>query len=215
MFKYQSVSAVFCIIVIVVTFFSCSPQKKNTAYFQTIPYNSEIQTLITKDFEHKIKPDDILVINITSPSEEVKNYNTTSDNNIVDKNGRIQLYKLGEIKVSDLTLAQAKEKITGLLVPDYFKQASVSVRFRNHKVVMLGEIGSPGVIQMETEHLPLLEALSLRGDLKETAKRDNILVIRSTEKGKLFYRVNLLDGSVFNSNFYYPKKSCVYYLSAT
>ena len=60
--------------------------------------------------------------------------------------------------------------------------------------------------------MPLLEALSLRGDLKETAKRDNILVIRSTEKGKLFYRVNLLDGSVFNSNFYYLQADDIVYV---
>ena len=190
---------------------SCSTPK-NTAYFQTVPPNSEIQTLVTKDFEHKVKPDDILAISVTSPSEDIKNYNLASDGYLVDKNGNIQLYKLGEIKVLDLTLAQIQTKITKLLVPDYFKDATISVRFRNHRIVVLGEIGAPGVIPMETEHLSILEAISMKGDLRENAKRDNILVIRNSERGKQFFRINLLDGSVFNSPFYYLQADDIVYI---
>ena len=190
---------------------SCS-SPKNTNLFQTIPYNSEIKTLITKDFEHKVKADDLLSITIVSPSEEAKNYNTFSDGYLVDKNGNIQLYKIGDVKVEGLTVAQVKDRVTKLLVPDYFNQASVAVRFRNHKIVVIGEVASQGVVKMETEHISIVEALATQGGLTPNSRRDNILVIRNTESGKLFYRINLLDGSVFNSDFYYLQANDIVYV---
>lgn len=190
---------------------SCNPEK-NTTYFQTIPYNSEVQTLITKDFEPRVKPDDILDITIVSPSQEVKDYNAAPEGYLVDKNGNIQMFKLGEVKVLDLTLSQIKTKITQMLVPDIFKQVGVSVRFKNHRVVVIGEVNSAGVIPMPTEHLSIVEAIAIRGDLRETARKDNILIIRNTEKGKMFHRVNLLDGSVFNSPFYYLQSDDIIYV---
>lgn len=212
MFKYLSVNSFFSILIIgVLLNMSCTPAK-NTSYFQTVPYNSEIQTLITKDFEHKIRVDDLLTIEILSPGEDVKFYNAVSNGYLVDKFGNIQIYKLGDVKVLDLTLSQVKERIIKKLVPDYFKQATVSVRFKNHKVVMLGHVSGPRVIPMETENLSILEAISLSGDLKPDARQDNILVIRTTEKGKVFYRVNLLDGSIFNSPFYYLQADDIVYV---
>lgn len=190
---------------------SCTPEK-NTVYFNTVPYNSQIQTLITKDFEHKVKADDVLQIGIYSRSPDVALYNTAPDGYLVDKNGNIQLYKLGDVRVTGLTLEQVKEKIKRSLVPDIMTEATVSARFRNHKIVVLGEVGTPGIIPMETEHLSLLEAISSRGDLRPTARKDNILVIRNTDRGKLFYRVNLLDGSVFNTDYYYLQADDIVYV---
>jgi polysaccharide export outer membrane protein len=190
---------------------ACTPQK-NTAYFQTVPYNSEIQTLVTKDFEHKIKVDDVLLIGIFSPSERITLYNTSPEGYLVDKSGNIQLYNVGNVKVGGLTIEEAKNKIQKLLEPDYLKNVSVSARFKNHKIVVLGEVGSPGIIPMETEHLSILDAIAASGDLRETARKDNLLVIRNTDRGKLFFRVNLLDGSVFNSNFYYLQAEDILYV---
>lgn len=212
MLKYPSFVFVSLLSILVVPgLIGCTTQK-NTTLFQTIPYNSEVKTLITKDFEHKVKPDDLLNIIIVSPSDEIKNFNAIEGGYLVDKHGKIQMYKLGDIKVEGLTLTQVKEKIMNLLVPDYFKQASVSVRFQNHKVVVLGEVGAPGVIVMETEHLSVLEALAKQGNITANARRDNILVIRNTDNGKMFNRINLLDGSVFNSPYYYLQADDIIYV---
>lgn len=211
MHKYRYLNAAFSLLIFGLLAASCTPPK-NTSYFQTIPYNSEIQTLISKDFEHKVRVDDILLIGIYSPSERIALYNNAADGYLVDKNGNIQIFNVGDVKVAGLTLDQVKEKIIKTLQPDYLKNVSVSARFKNHKVVMLGQVGSPGVLPMETEHLSLLEAISARGDLREDARKDNVLVIRNTEKGKIFFRVNLLDGSIFNSNFYYLQADDIVYV---
>lgn len=213
MYKYSVFRFNACMVVLCFFVFSCKTQKE-TPYFKTVPYNSEIQTLITKDFEHKVKVDDLLSIGFYSSSVDIIRYNTSPEGYLVDKNGNIQVYTLGDVKVVGLTLDQVKQRLTKLLMPDYLKQVSVSARFKNHRIVVLGEVRSPGVIPMETEHLSLLEALSLRGDLMPTAKRDNLLVIRNTERGKLFYRVNLLDASVFNSDYYYLQTDDIVYVEA-
>lgn len=210
---HKFLSRIFLLAVVLLGVFalSCTPEK-NTIYFNTVPYNSQIQTLITKDFEHKVAVDDVLQIGIFSRSQDLALYNTSPDGYLVDKNGNIQMYKLGDVKVAGLTLEQVKERIKRSLVPDYMTEATVSARFRNHKIVVLGEVGSPGLIVMETEHLSLLEVISSRGDLRPTARKDNILVIRNTDRGKLFYRVNLLDGSVFNSDYYYLQADDIVYV---
>jgi len=214
MYKSLSVNSVFCIVILTAfLFFSCTPQKNNT-YFQTIPYNSELQTLITKDFEHKIKPDDVLLITFSGASPEIVKYNTNPEGYLVDKTGNIQLYTIGDVKVGGLTLTQVKDRLVKTLTPNIFKQISVTTRFKNHKIIVLGEVGSPGVINMETEHMSLIEAIALQGDLNDNASKDKILIIRNTEKGKIFYRVNLLDGSVFNSDFYYLQAEDIVYVEA-
>lgn len=212
MHKFLSRNFLLAVVLLGVFAVSCTPEK-NTVYFNTVPYNSQIQTLITKDFEHKVKVDDVLQIGIFSRSLETESYNqSTKDGYLVDKNGFIQLFKIGNLKVAGLTLEQVKDRIKNLLVPDYLKEASVSARFMNHRIVVLGDVGTPGIIPMETEHMSLLEAISIRGDLRPTARKDNILVIRNTDRGKLFYRVNLLDGSVFNSDYYYLQADDIVYV---
>ncbi|GAA4753159.1 polysaccharide biosynthesis/export family protein [Flavisolibacter ginsenosidimutans] len=214
MYKYLSVNFVASVVLLGFLGFSCTPQKE-AHYFQTVPYNSEIQTLITKDFEHKVKVDDILLIGFFTNSVEVAKYNTSLEGYLVDKNGNIQIYNIGDVKVVGLTLDQVKQKLMKIFVPDIFKQLTISARFKNHRVVVLGEVGSAGVIPMETEHLSLLEAISMRGDLRPEARKDNVLVIRNTDRGKMFYRVNLTDGSIFNSDYYYLQADDIVYVESS
>jgi polysaccharide export outer membrane protein len=213
MYRYLSQNIVVSVLVLALLGLSCTPQKE-AHYFETVPYNSEVQTLITKDFEHKIKVDDILLIAFFSSSVEIAKYNASADGYLVDKNGNIQVYNIGDVKVVGLTVDQVKQKLMKILMPDIFKTLTISARFKNHRVIVLGEVGSPGVIPMETEHLSLLEAISMRGDLREDARKDNLLVIRNTDRGKMFYRVNLLNSSVFNSDYYYLQADDILYVEA-
>ena len=76
----------------------------------------------------------------------------------------------------------------------------------------MGSVGTSQVIKMTEEQIPLLEVLAGSGDLSEYAKRDNILVIRDTEKGKEFKRINLEDKSIFTSAWYWLKPGDVVYV---
>ena len=201
---------------------SCSPPK-NLAYFQTLPRDTVLQNTVSKNFEIKIAPDDVLAITIASSSPELSGlFNASASGGItagsgtpsgylVDKKGNIQLYKLGNVKVSGLTREELQEKLEKDLSP-YLKEPVVTVRFVNHKVVVLGEVGSPGVLPLAGEQVSLIEALGEKGDLTENARRDNILVIRQTAAGKEFRRLNLLDHSVFSSPYFYLQNEDVVYV---
>lgn len=194
---------------------SCATPK-NTAYFQTIKKDTTLSSTATKNFDLKIVPGDLLSVNITSASPELSSlFNSASSGSttgyLVDKAGNIQFYKLGNIKVTGLTRTQVKEKLEADLAP-YLKDPVATVRFTNHKITVLGEVGSPGVLDLATDQLTLLEAIGKSGDLTKNAKRENILVIRQTESGKEFRHLNLLDHSIFTSPYYYLQNEDVVYV---
>ena len=68
---------------------------------------------------------------------------------------------------------------------------------------------------MPSERLTLLEALAMTGDIANTGRKDNILVIRETPGGKQVKRLDLTNHSVFTSPFYYMKPDDVVYVEPT
>ena len=62
------------------------------------------------------------------------------------------------------------------------------------------------------ERFSVLDALAAAGDLTEYGKRDNVLVIR-TENGKsTYHRLNLTDGSIYASPYFYLQQNDVVYV---
>jgi polysaccharide export outer membrane protein len=197
---------------------SCQPAKKTTTYFQTIHRDTVLQNTVTKNFDLKIRPGDQLAIVISSASAELSGlFNTAlagdagTGGYMVDKNGNIQLYRLGDVKVSGLSRSELKDKLQKELSP-YLKDPLVNVRFANLRVTVLGGVGSPGVINLTGDQINVLEAIGQSGDLAENAKRDNVLVIRQTESGKEFRHLNLMDHSVFSSPYFYLQNEDVVYV---
>ncbi|MFZ4059429.1 MAG: polysaccharide biosynthesis/export family protein, partial [Ferruginibacter sp.] len=97
----------------------------------------------------------------------------------------------------------------------YTKNPTVTVKFINFYITVLGEVNKPGRIQMASERTTILEALGMAGDLSDMAKREDILVIRELEGKRSFERLNLLDKNIFNSAFYYLKNNDVVYVVPT
>ena len=206
-----------------ITFTSCKTAQK-AYYFKTVPRDTTINSAINRVEESRIRKNDMLSINISSlnPAEDMT-YNAaagitgssatagTTSGYLVDAQGNIQLHKLGMIHVEGMTRAELKNKIQTDIEP-YLKDPVVSVRFLNHRVSVLGEVGKPGVIQMPEERLSVLEVLSSSGDVTPSARRDNVLIIRETTQGKQLKRINLEDHSIFNSEWYYLKPDDVVYV---
>ena len=198
---------------------------RDLVYFQNISRDTTVQNTVSKNFDLKIKPDDLLYIGVTSASAEqsllynapqmavVSGSTTTGSTSgyLVDKKGTIQLYKLGDVKVAGLTREEVKEKLQRDLSP-YLREPVVTVRNLNNKVTVLGEVGRPGVLPLSTDQISLLEAIGQSGDLTINGRRDNILVIRQGEGGKEFKRLNILDHSVFSSPYFFLQNEDVVYV---
>lgn len=225
----QAFNILFIIIALgyIVSLGSCTPVKK-VVYFENIQRDTTLNDLVNNNFELRIRKNDLLGINIISPDpvstplfNGLQSVATTSvdpggskgtkEGYLVDNSGNIEIYKLGTVHAEGLTRNELKQRLQTGLAP-FLKEAVITIRFLNNKVTILGEVTKPQVLSMPNEQLSLLEAIAQSGDLTFAGRRDNILVIRETETGKQFKRLNLNDNSIFHSPFYYLKPDDVVYI---
>lgn len=181
------------------------------------------------NYKIKIQPDDELVITITSSNPEATaiynvplgnpstkgNINTAQSPRlqtyIVDRNGMIQIPVLGEIKATGLSTDELAAVIKNR-VSEQVKDPYVRVEMINFTVNVMGEVKAPQRIVVGKERFSVLDALASAGDLTEYGKRDNVLVIR-TENGKsTYHRINLTDGSIYASPYFYLQQNDVVYV---
>lgn len=89
----------------------------------------------------------------------------------------------------------------------------VTVRLGSFRVVVLGEVGSPGAISVPYEKMSVVEAIAQSGDLGLQGKRKNILLIREDATGmKSAHRMDLTDANIINSPYYYLQQNDIIYV---
>ncbi len=125
--------------------------------------------------------------------------------------GTIVMPLLGQVEVNDLTVTGVSDKLTKLLADGYLVNPQVNVfveAFRSKKVVILGNVRKPGLVELSGS-ISFLELVSKAGGLDKDAgatatikrkgddNKENILIIdlkTLIEKGDLSQNVQVLDG---------------------
>lgn len=166
-----------------------------------------------------IMPGDRLNINITATNKEAADAFNASQGGgtqgvqgyLVDSSGNILLLQLGELHVAGLTTAEVQQNLQTQLV-NYIKGPVVTVDIVNFKVNVMGEVTSPGVINVPDGKINILQAINQSGDLTVFSKRDNILVIRETNGKREFGRVNISSNTIFTSPYYNLQQNDVVYV---
>ena len=210
---------------------SCNTAKEasSLAYFQNLKQADGALPDNVTDYKIKIQPDDELIITITSSNPEATviynlplgnpsvkgNISATQSPRlqtyIVDHKGMIQIPVLGEIKASGISTDELAAVIKNR-VSEHVKDPFVRVEMINFTVNVMGEVRAPQRIVVGKERFSVLDALAAAGDLTEYGKRDNVLVIR-TENGKsTYHRLNLTDGSIYASPYFYLQQNDVVYV---
>lgn len=98
---------------------------------------------------------------------------------LVGQDGTINLPLIGVVRVSGLSSREVGTLLTREYAR-YIKHAHVTVDILNKRVFVMGEVRSPGRVDIVENTTTLLEALSVSGDLTEYASRNNIKIIRGT-----------------------------------
>jgi polysaccharide export outer membrane protein len=217
---------------------SCTP-RRNFVYLNDIRYEDTLIGAIRPFKETIIEPDDQLSIQVSAYNPaDVEMFNMlqnaaggggaggaagmggggagggmvgvpTTLGYLVDKRGMITIPYLGEFLAAGLTIREMEIYLAKQL-ERFVKQPIVKVRFLNHFVSIVGDAGG-GKINMPNERLTMFDLLAASGDLKGTAYRDNILVIREDKGYRITGRVNLLSKNVFDNPFFYlQNKDMVY-----
>lgn len=148
----------------------------------------------------------------------VRNYNPSASDGIslytVDPAGCIDFPLLGKLKIEGMTRSEVAGFIKGeLMGRDLVKDPTVTVEFVNAGVNLIGEVTVPGRYDLNTDHLNLIEAIALAGDLTINGRRDNVRVLRE-ENGKInVYTVDLTNlKNIAASPVYYLRQNDVVYV---
>lgn len=133
----------------------------------------------------------------------------------VDSYGDINFPVLGKIHISGLNREQIAEKIASdLIKADLVKDPIVTVEFANTGISIIGEVSRPGRYEFNKDHLTIIDAIAMAGDLKINGERTNILVMRNNGYGNQeAYRINLLNAQqLASSPVYYLQQDDVIYV---
>lgn len=134
------------------------------------------------------------------------------DEYIVNNQGFIDFPTLGRIQVSGLEVEVVKAQIAEKL-SDFFQVSPiVEVRMTNFKVIVNGEVGSPGIFTVNNNKLSIIEAITLAGDFTDFSNRDSILIIREENGFRSFGYISFNSAEVFLSPYFYLQQNDVIYV---
>lgn len=162
-----------------------------------------------------LNPEDVQMFNATGLSTQAGGGNVMMDPQtrgfLVDKSGNVSLPYIGEFKAQGLTIREMELFVVERL-RKYVKEPVVRIRFLNHFISVLGDVNRPAMVNMNFERLTLSEVLAQVGDLRMTAVRNNILVVRESNGYRTTGRVDLLSKTVFDNPYYYMQNRDVIYV---
>ncbi len=120
---------------------------------------------------------------------------------LVDVAGNIEMPRIGKIQAEGLTKSQLEAIIKDRLRAE-LANPSVQVRFMNFRITVLGEVGAPGVLNIPTERLTILEAVGMAGGVTEFGKIKEVKVLRENDGVRRMGTLDLTSQDIFTSEYY-------------
>lgn len=180
----------------------------------------------------RIKPGDQLTIMVFGADKYLvmpynQTLNSVSDNSLgsggnresqlpydVDQDGYIMFPVLGRIKVAGLTTDELKVKMHEILDPQ-IKDMTLFVAVESFRISVLGEVNKPGSFNIKFNSCSFLEALALAGDMKLTANRRKVCLLRMEEGQMKHYYYDLTQSNLLDSEHLYLQQNDVIYIPPT
>src|SRR5258706_6241939 len=236
--KYRYLFSAVVFFSLVFCFTSCTPYK-HFAYFEDLPDTAKPVLARTVPFRDPvIASGDLLSITIQTIDNDVSallnnsysvNGGSTSvpvlgssatgngtqqipNGYLVDKNGDVTLPFVGNIHITGMTTAEAKDAVAKE-VNKYFNNAVVNVRFANFKITVLGEVVRPSTYIVPNEKINVFDALGMAGDITVYGRRDNVVLVRDTLDEKKVIRINMNSTDLISSPWFYLQPNDVIYVT--
>lgn len=191
----------YLLILSIIGFAGCSTKEDYVLFNETkinqVASQHEMVTEVDNvQFEYKIRPyDRVSVIVYKHPDLSTSNMSTMQVERgiLVNSKGEIRLPLIKKINVAGLTQTEAEEALNNAF-KTYLKQPDVQIEVLNKRAYVIGEVNTPGEIPLVNERLTLLQMLAKAGDIKDTANRKSILILRGSGTAKIHTEVvNLTD----------------------
>ncbi len=203
---------------------ACVPMKK-LIYLQDD--NSTIRKQDTTEYRFKqkdliylrIKTRDAALNELFNPPGNTPNLSSGNIyfmSYIVGNQGFIDVPVIGKVRAEGKTAEEIKEEITRILLAQYFKNPQdvfVEVKPAGMIITVIGEVHSPGTLNILKENPNILEAIAQAGDINLTGNRTDIMVIRENADGtKEIGHIDLTKRDALNSPYYYLQNNDLIYI---
>lgn len=223
--------SLFLIATLVFIFSGCGV--KEYKLFQTENKELEKTTIIDEKtyneevvFENIIAPNDRVDITVyiqagegnqqmTSmlTSRDTNTNNATQENIglLVTQDGTVRLPLIGSFKVAGYTQDQASD----ILIQEYKKYIRnpyVLVEIKNQRVIVIGEVKSPGIVHVTNGTMNIIEAIARSGDVTDLASRSDIKVIRGDLRNPEIRNVDLTRMDAVSLSSLYLKPNDILYI---
>ena len=132
----------------------------------------------------------------------------------VDPNGDVDIPVIGQMKVAGLRRDEVAEVVKSELVKrNLVKDPVVTVEFDNLGFNVIGEVNKPGRYSFDRDHLTILDAISMAGDLTIQGERKSVFLMREEGNQRKSYRLNLQSGKeLLQSPAFYIQQNDVIYV---
>ncbi|MCF8369835.1 MAG: polysaccharide biosynthesis/export family protein [Bacteroidales bacterium] len=200
------------LLVIIASFSSCIPKKK-LLYTQDQKEKDEQNEYVNIRPEKTIQPFDNIYIKVSSIDEKTASIfdsqtRNASEINInllsytVNQSGYINFPFVGEIFVKNMTLPQAQVRIEEE-VGEYLPNISISVKFVNNTVSVLGEVKRPGEYAFYRDQITIFQALSFASGITDYGNKQKVILVREAKNKINYYYLDLTNKNIVSSEYYY------------
>ncbi len=174
---------------------ACNSGRSDYELMQTRqPVKTEAKRAV-ETIEYKIQPNDRLSVVIYQYPEL-----TPTDMNekgiLVDSRGYISLPLIHRVKVAGYSQSGAARMLESRY-KKYLTDPSLNLEVVNKRIYVLGEVKSPGAIQLGNEYMSILQAIASAGGLTDQAQRDSIFIVN--QDGHKNLRMRKVDLTSFSS----------------
>lgn len=154
------------------------------------PTQQEDKGLISKayvfgDGEYRLGPGDVIEVFVWKESD----LTVTA---VVRPDGKISLPLLNELEAQNRTVAQLQNEVSNNL-RKYLAEPVVTVILKEvnaPKITVLGNVRKPDIYKIRNK-VSVLDAIALAGGFNDYAKRNKVIVIRTTTSGIQTFKLNV------------------------
>ncbi len=220
------------ILVSVIVFASCTPQKK-LMYFQ-LKEGQDTTKVYQYNYpkgqsnyspNYLLEERDILYIQIKSSVDVESNklfsdgnstYATTTESGIylnsyiIDNNGEINLPVAGKVLLKGLSVEGARKKIEEK-VSEWILDPVVICKMVSFKISILGDVNRPGTYTFYQDNVSIFDVIAAAGDLTYYGNRE-VQIIRKTSTDDQIIKVDLRDADILKNSKYYLQPGDIVYV---
>ena len=156
------------------------------------------------DYQYHIKVDDKINISVWQQDELSIGsvYGIYNSNEVygkwllVDKNGNIEVPRLGTLRVEYMTVIALKDSLAARF-GEWLVNPIVDIKILNKEISVLGEVRNPQVVTLDTEQARLLDIIARANGFEFYADIKRIKVMRQVGQNVHVANINLKQGDAY------------------